>query len=284
MGDPFALEAGIRQGDPLSLMLFVFATSFLIRRIHAAGLDLKQFWYVDDSMIDIPTSGAVLRNVVKLFEDFGVVSNLRCSALKSELLALEQPPDTRIQGIQVVHKMKFLGVLGGDVQEGEGFEESMNKIRFKCKKIGSLALTLGVKIQQVHQWVYPTLYNVATVVPVPKKVLVLLQKYVRLALNVTTLTVSLVGLGKSLAAVAGSLLARSCIADGRMCSHWPEAWRGRVRRRKIGTYDQHCDDPARRKESWSLRWPYSTYCWHRVRRDPKVCWYDLCGTTQRCGR
>ena len=72
----------------------------------------------------------------------------------------------------MVHKTKFLGVLGGEVQEGEECEESMNKIRFKCKKIGSLALPLGLKMQPVHQWVYPTLYNVATIVPMPRKVLV----------------------------------------------------------------------------------------------------------------
>ena len=33
VADSFILEAGVRQGDPLSPMFFVFATSFLIRRI-----------------------------------------------------------------------------------------------------------------------------------------------------------------------------------------------------------------------------------------------------------
>ena len=51
----------------------------------------------------------------------------------------------------------------------------------------------------MHQWVYPTLYNVATVTPMLKKVLVRLRKYVRLALNVTSLTVNVVGLIKSVA-------------------------------------------------------------------------------------
>ena len=47
----------------------------------------------------------------------------------------------------------------------------MNKIQYMCKKIGRLALPLGVKIQPVHQWVCPALYNVAIVVLMPKKVL-----------------------------------------------------------------------------------------------------------------
>ena len=78
-------------------------------------------------------------------------------------------------------------------------------MRCKCKKIGSLVLLLGIKIQLVHQWVCPTLHNVATVIDMPKKVLVRLKKYVRMALNVTTLTVSPVGLGKSLVGWGGEL-------------------------------------------------------------------------------
>ena len=49
----------------------------------------------------------------------------------------------------------------------------------------------------MHGRVYPTLCNVATVIAMPKKVFVRLSKYVRMALNFTTLTVSLVGPAKS---------------------------------------------------------------------------------------
>ena len=79
VGDPLTLEAGIQQGDLLSPMLFVFATSFLIRRMHAAGLDLEQFWYVDDSVTDILPRETVLKKVLQLFgeirqcQTYGVV-------------------------------------------------------------------------------------------------------------------------------------------------------------------------------------------------------------------
>ena len=62
----------------------------------------------------------------------------------------------------MLHKTKFLGVLGGELQDGEEYEHNINKICFKCKKIGSLALPLGLKIRLVHHWVHTTLYSVAT--------------------------------------------------------------------------------------------------------------------------
>ena len=70
-----------------------------------------------------------------------------CSAQNSEVLAMEQP--VPIQRITVVQKTKFLDVLGGDLQEGDEYADNMNKIW--CKKIGSPALPLGVKIQLVHR-------------------------------------------------------------------------------------------------------------------------------------
>ena len=63
VGDPFPLEAGVQQGDPLSPMLFVFATSFLMCRIHWAGLDVEHF---SDSVIDLPLQLTVLKKVLKL--------------------------------------------------------------------------------------------------------------------------------------------------------------------------------------------------------------------------
>ena len=142
VGDPFTLGAGIRQGDPLSPMLFVFATSFLIRRIQAVNLDLEQHWYVDDSMIEIPPRESVEGKVEGMVAKLGEVWNLRCSAIKTELLALKRPPGDHIHGITVVHKTNFLGVLGGELQEGEEYDECINEFRFKCKKVGSLALPL----------------------------------------------------------------------------------------------------------------------------------------------
>ena len=92
---------------------------------------------MDDSINGIPRRETVLKKVLELFDEFRHVSNLRCSAQKSELLAMEQPVGVLIQGITVLHKMKFLGVLGGDLQEGDKYADSMNKIWYKCKKIPS---------------------------------------------------------------------------------------------------------------------------------------------------
>ena len=107
---------------------------------------MEQVWYVHESMTDGPPKKSVLHNVMTMFSEFGDVSHLRCSAVKSELLALEQPEETRIQGVAILHKTKFLAVLRGDLHEGKEAKDRMNKIWFKCQKFGSLALPLGIKI------------------------------------------------------------------------------------------------------------------------------------------
>ena len=63
-----------------------------------------------------------------LFDDLGK-SNLGYSMEKSELLALECAEQLVVEGVLVVHKTKFLGVLEGTLENGEEFEESMHKIR-----------------------------------------------------------------------------------------------------------------------------------------------------------
>ena len=77
------------------------------------------------------------RKVLRLFDEFRHLSNLRCGVQNNELLAMEQPAGMPIQGINVVHTTKFLGVLGGDLQEGDEYTDIMNKNRYKCKKIGN---------------------------------------------------------------------------------------------------------------------------------------------------
>ena len=71
------------------------------------------------------------------------MAHLRSSVVKSEMLALEQPHGERIEGITVVHKMKFLRVPGGDLKEGEEYDESMNKIRHNGERLGSVACRRG---------------------------------------------------------------------------------------------------------------------------------------------
>ena len=59
-------------------------------------------------------------------------------------------------------------------------------------------MPLEVQIQLIRQWVYLARHcikwQLATVIVLPKKTLILLRKYVRVALNISTLSVSLVAL------------------------------------------------------------------------------------------
>ena len=145
-GEPMKVESGVRQGDPLSCILYVLVIESLARRLIAAP-ELKGFSYgglerllvcllfADDTAVSIRNQGEadVLRRILGVFEK---ASGQRVNWDKSLLLKLGNPPEVRIPGASVLgHKevVTYLGIpVGVEISEGisqrwEGMVEAMRK-------------------------------------------------------------------------------------------------------------------------------------------------------------
>ena len=85
-----------------------------------------------------------------------------------------------------------------------------------------LPLPLRQEIQLVHQMVYPTVYNAATMITVNKKALKESKRCVWLTLNVNNLTVQLMGLHKSKDGRSRAHRPRD-IVKGPTRNRWPSA-------------------------------------------------------------
>ena len=92
----FAVETGVRQGDPLSAYLFIMALEVLcvnirnsndIRGIKVDSDEIKVSLFADD-LTGLSKDDLSLTNFRKLIEDYGTCSGLKVNHEKTELLLL----------------------------------------------------------------------------------------------------------------------------------------------------------------------------------------------------
>ena len=118
----FAVERGVRQGDPLSAYLFIIALEVLcvnirnsndIRGIKVDNEEIKVSLFADD-LTGFLKDDLSLTNFLKLIEDYGTCSGLKVNHEKTELLLLGNLACTVheavLNNIKIKRSVKILGV------------------------------------------------------------------------------------------------------------------------------------------------------------------------------
>ena len=85
----FALSAGIRQGCPLSPLIFVLAADILLRRIGRALPGSTFRAYADDLALVTPDLEADLPALTRLFWEYERISGLTLNIAKTVLVPLD---------------------------------------------------------------------------------------------------------------------------------------------------------------------------------------------------
>lgn len=120
--DKFRLMRGMRQGCPLSPLLFTLAVKPLaialrsspeIKGYKRGEVEEKVLLYVDDLLLLLGDSQNSLRKSMENIKNFGQFSGLTLNWEKSTLLPvdpLESPLPQEVAQIQIVNQMKYLGI------------------------------------------------------------------------------------------------------------------------------------------------------------------------------
>ena len=184
----FAVERGVRQGDPLSAFLFIMVLEILCvsirnnKDIHGIVVDneeVKLGLFADDLTGFLKNDFSVI-NFLKLIEDYGSCSGLEINHDKSEILLLgnrayilqeSNVVPENIHNKKVKKSVKILGIHFAHAFQARlklNVEELISSIQHKLRIWKWRDLTIIGKIQIIKTFIIPIFLYRASLIPLGK--------------------------------------------------------------------------------------------------------------------
>uniref|UniRef100_A0A803K848 Reverse transcriptase domain-containing protein n=1 Tax=Xenopus tropicalis TaxID=8364 RepID=A0A803K848_XENTR len=178
-GENFGVEAGVRQGCPLSPLLYVFAIDPFLRSVQALDLEgfqaprclpMKLVAYADDVSVVIsrPEEVGMLAGAI---ESYSEASGSLVNTDKSEALwTLDDEPDFPFSGFHIASsEIKILGVKFGREDNARlNWESKLDAANVRVQRWKNWKLSYRERVKLIKAYLVPILLYVSYVYPLPE--------------------------------------------------------------------------------------------------------------------
>ena len=166
--DGFPLSAGIRQGCPLSPLLFVVTVDMLLRELESLVPDALIRAFADDTAMVVRSMFLKGSAIISTFKEFGCISGLHLNLPKTALVPLwtadmvaaqqqvmNELPDW--SGVDVVDCCTYLGFMTGPGKGNKSWQKATEKFGQRACLWGSQKLGLQYAARTYNTFAVPVL-------------------------------------------------------------------------------------------------------------------------------
>jgi hypothetical protein len=184
------LNRGVKQGCPMSPIIFALCFDVLLHKLSLLGLDNGDFAFADDLAISTSKFSTIV-NCLHVIKSFSIYSGLGLNYKKSVILSTRRHNysdmvvryEHGFRDICFVDKVKYLGVwLGRNVTTNDIFREAYNKFvtRFgNLKDIIKHGKNLHYRIRICNTYLLPIFYYFAQFYIIPWPMVVKVKEMIR---------------------------------------------------------------------------------------------------------
>jgi len=188
--DGFALQSGVRQGCPMSPIIYALVAEVLLDILQSIDSDLLLRAYADDTAIVVRNLYETGPKLAEAFHDFEQVSGLKLNLRKSIIVALSNDDNTDITrrknlaiprwaDMPVQTFCKYLGFYLGPGKKDKSWLAPMNKFRERVKMWAGQPLGLYWNTRVFNTFCLPVLSYVAQLESPPQWVVLEVEALMR---------------------------------------------------------------------------------------------------------